>query len=99
MTCLMTMKGNIHMNSSKLPEALSEGPPRPPGAPRRLPRKPSVVALPNIERRTDNRAPLQGKAVLTVLDPSGDNRTHDILTREASLSGISFLLREALSIG
>src|SRR5580704_2177050 len=93
------MKGNTHMNSSKLPGAPSGGPPRPNGAPRRVPRKPSVVALPNIDRRHDNRAPLQGKAVLTVLDPSGTRRTHDILTRDASFAGISFLLRESLSVG
>ncbi|HET6251752.1 MAG TPA: PilZ domain-containing protein [Tepidisphaeraceae bacterium] len=87
------------MNSSKLPDALSGVPPRPGGAQRRIPRKPSVVALPTIDRRHDNRAPLQGKAVLTVLDPGGVHRTHDILTREASLSGISFLLKESLSVG
>lgn len=83
---------------SKLPEPAASAPTRP-TAPRRIPRKPSVVALPSIERRTDNRAPLQGKAVLTVLDASGVNRTHDILTRDASLAGISFLLRESLSVG
>jgi len=58
-----------------------------------------VVALPNIDRRHDNRAPLQGKAVLTVLDPSGTHRTHEILTRDTSFAGISFLLRESLSVG
>lgn len=87
------------MHSSKLPDAPVTGVPRPAGALRRVPRKPSVVALPNLDRRHDSRAPLQGKAVLTVLDPAGVNRTHDILTREASFSGISFLLRESLSIG
>src|SRR5580700_5748793 len=88
------------MSSSKLPDAPCTGVPlRPAGTTRRMPRKPSVVALPNIDRRHDNRAPLQGKAVLTVLDPSGTHRTHDILTREASFAGISFLLRESLSVG
>jgi hypothetical protein len=88
------------MSSSKLPDAPCTGvPPRPAGATRRIPRKASVVALPTIDRRHDNRAPLQGKAVLTVLDPSGTHRTHDILTRDTSFAGISFLLRESLSVG
>ncbi len=86
------------MSISKLPDAPANGSPRPAGAPRRVPRKPSVVALPNVDRR-DTRAPLQGKAVLTVLDPTGANQTHDILTREASFSGISFLLKQSLSVG
>jgi hypothetical protein len=87
------------MSSSKLPQAASIGvAPRPPGN-RRVPRKPSVVALPGIERRHDNRAPLQGKAVLTVLDAAGVHRSHDILTRDVSFAGISFLLRESLSVG
>jgi len=58
-----------------------------------------VVALPSIDRRHDNRAPLQGRALLTVLDPAGPHRTHDILTRDVSFAGISFLLRESLSVG
>jgi hypothetical protein len=87
------------MNSSKLPQVVSTGvAPRPPGN-RRIPRKPSVVALPSIDRRHDNRAPLQGRAVLTVMDPTGMHRTHEILTRDVSFAGISFLLRESLSVG
>jgi hypothetical protein len=88
----------IPMNSSNPSQTAPAVPQRPANA-RRIPRKPSVVALPSIERRHDNRAPLQGKAVLTVLDPTGANRTHDILTRDASFAGISFLLRESLSVG
>lgn len=85
------------MNSSKLPQVVSTGvAPRPPG---RIRRKPSVVTLPSIDRRHDNRAPLQGRAVLTVLDPTGMHRSHDILTRDVSFAGISFLLRESLSVG
>ena len=89
------------MSSSKLPDAPCTGASRraPRGATRRMPRKPSVVSLPSIDRRTDNRAPSRAGAVLTVLDPSGTHRTHDILTREASFAGISFLLRESLSVG
>lgn len=66
---------------------------------RRVPRKPSVVALPTIDHRHDHRSPVQGKAVLTVLDSAGEHRKHDIVTRDASLAGISFLLRESLSVG
>ena len=87
------------MNSNFSEASIPDAPPRPPAVSRRIPRKPSVVALPNIERRFDNRAPLQGKAILTVLDASGANQTHEITTRDASFAGISFLLRESLSVG
>lgn len=88
------------MHSRNLSQApLSTGT-RPANPNRRPPRKPSVVALPSFDRRHDSRAPLQGRAMLTVIDPTGaPNRTHEILTRDASLAGISFLLRESLSIG
>ena len=85
------------MNSSNLPQVLRTGAPSRPA--QRARRQPSVVALPNIDRRRDNRAPVQGKAVLTVTDWNGASRTHDILTRDVSFSGVSFLLREALSVG
>lgn len=88
------------MNSSQLPESLRTGvSSRPMATSQRPRRQPSVVALPDIDRRRDNRAPLQGKALLTVLDSQGLNRAHHILTRDVSFSGVSFLLRESLSVG
>ena len=86
------------MNFSKLSEPASLSPPRQVNG-RRVPRRPSVVALPTIDHRHDHRSPVQGKAVLTVLDAAGINRSHDIVTRDASLAGISFLLRESISVG
>lgn len=51
------------------------------------------------DRRREHRRPLQAKAVLTVLDGSHADTTHEVLTRDLSLSGIAFLLREPLSVG
>ena len=67
------------------------------------PIRPTVsVPLPSSaerERRRDSRRPLMSKAVLTILEGPAANTTHEILTRDMSFSGVSFLLRECMAVG
>src|SRR5438309_1724563 len=53
----------------------------------------------SIDRRGENRRPVQTKATLVVLDGPLAETSYEVVTRDLSLSGLSFLLREALTIG
>ena len=70
-----------------------------PLSPRVAPAVTLAPTSPAADRRQNNRNPLQSKATLVILDGPTANATHAILTRDLSLSGVSFLLRDSLAVG
>jgi hypothetical protein len=75
--------------------------PKSPLSPRIAPAVTLAPTSPNAtgDRRRVNRDPLMSKATLIVLDGPVANSQHEILTRDLSLSGVSFLLKECLAVG
>ena len=51
------------------------------------------------DRRREHRRPVQTRATVTVLDGPDAGTSHEVMTRDLSLSGISFLLRTGLVPG
>src|SRR5262245_54160806 len=50
------------------------------------------------ERRRGHGRPQTVKGTLTILDGPAAGTTHEVLTRDLSPSGVSFLLREGLAV-
>jgi hypothetical protein len=71
-------------------------------SPRIKPHRPvvSVPPAPDRERRGDKRRPGSGRATLTVLDLLGGSLgSAEVLTRDQSSLGLSFLFKKPLTIG
>ncbi|HEX4124267.1 MAG TPA: PilZ domain-containing protein [Tepidisphaeraceae bacterium] len=80
---------------SRMPDPLRRRPSALAGPPRTLP----PISLADRDRRHDHRRPVQTKATLTVSNGAESGSQHEILLRDQSLSGVSFLLREPLTVG
>ncbi len=83
--------------SAALPANLPGDPARPAWRNPFALRPPAV--LDGADRRGDNRRPQQKEVRITVLDGPNVNRTFETTTRDQSLSGVSFLLKESLAVG
>lgn len=53
----------------------------------------------SLDRRRENRRMTQVKATLTVLDGPLGGSSYEVLTRDVSHDGLSFMLRDPLTIG
>lgn len=51
------------------------------------------------DRRKDNRRSVLTKAIVKVLDGLHAGEVFEVMTRDLSMSGLSFLLREPLGVG
>lgn len=60
---------------------------------------PALTPIPFHERRKDARRIMHSKSVLHVLDGPSAGSNHEVQTRDLSMGGSSFLLRESLSVG
>jgi hypothetical protein len=59
----------------------------------------SAATTPRADRRNDMRKPVLHEASLKILDGERIGMEYAIQTRDTSLTGVTFLLRESLSVG